>query len=83
MNHFQKQISESISWLRFPLVLMVVFIHSSGFGEFQTDSFNFSALSDINSHRLRSGLLVLLYEDGLSCTLFRLHGLSGQPFFAL
>lgn len=48
MNHFQKQISESISWLRFPLVLMVVFIHSSGFGEFQTDSFNFSALSDIN-----------------------------------
>lgn len=48
MNHFQKQISESISWLRFPLVLMVVFIHSSGFGEFQTDSFNFSALADIN-----------------------------------
>lgn len=48
MNHFQKQISESISWLRFPLVLMVVFIHSSGFGEFQTDSFNFSALADIS-----------------------------------
>lgn len=28
--------------------MMVVFIHSSGFGEFQTDSFNFSALADIN-----------------------------------
>lgn len=48
INNFQLQISKSISLLRFPLVLMVVFIHSGGFGEFHTEIFNINMLSNIH-----------------------------------
>lgn len=48
INNFQLQISKSISLLRFPLVLMVVFIHSGGFGEFHTEIFNINILSNIH-----------------------------------
>ena len=48
INNFQLQISKSISLLRFPLVLMVVFIHSGGIGEFHTEIFNINMLSNIH-----------------------------------
>lgn len=40
----KKEISEIISFLRFPLAIMVVFIHSFGYGECDIQGINIASL---------------------------------------
>ena len=56
MSPLQKQISSTISWLRLPLVLMVIFIHSDGWGDYQSHSY-IDGLVDISLYDLLRTLI--------------------------
>lgn len=52
MNYIQQEISKSIAWLRFPLVIMVIFIHCGGFGSLAVNTHDITSMTGTDVYNI-------------------------------
>lgn len=78
MNYIQQQISKSIAWLRFPLVIMVIFIHSGGFGPLAINTHDITAMTGMDMYNI---LRMLISRIICNVAVPAFFAISGYLFF--